>query len=191
MVNVSFAKEEQEDFKTIVENTISSQDLSYKVEDYSLSNKETKKINVILAENGYLDKLNDYGYKKVDHAYLNTVKVESNNFDKAYIIPIYYENNNTSLFTQIVYLPEYNSVLSLASVEYNKNSNNLEEFFSYTELSYFRELRYSLPKFVCDMGGAVACTTFCTGVGTAFPVFGVACSLICGPAFGYLCDGVE
>lgn len=189
-IRPSLASEESKTFDEIVESTLKDNNLDYKSEKYDLSNDDWEIINKELSYNGYLNKIDKNNYKEVNNTKLVPVKVESKEYDKAIILPIYYENNNSKLFTQVVYIPDQKIVLSVASAELDEN-DELNEFFAYNNISYFREIRYSLPKFVCDMGGAVACATFCGGVGAAFPVFGVACSIICGPAFGYACDGVE
>lgn len=187
-ISPSYANEENKSFDRVVESTLVDNDLPYRSEKYDISKNDWEEINKELNYNGYLNKIDKYNYKEVNHSKLVPVKVESNDYDKAIIIPVYYENNSSKLFTQIVYIPDQKIIISVASAQLNEN-NDLNEFFAYNNLQFFREIRYSLPKFVCDMGGAVACATFCGGIGTAFPVFGVACSVICGPAFGYACDG--
>lgn len=187
-ISPSYANEENKSFDRVVESTLVDNDLPYRSEKYDISENDWEEINKELNYNGYLNKIDKYNYKEVNHSKLVPVKVESNDYDKAIIIPVYYENNSSKLFTQIVYIPDQKIIISVASAQLNEN-NDLNEFFAYNNLQFFREIRYSLPKFVCDMGGAVACATFCGGIGTAFPVFGVACSVICGPAFGYACDG--
>ena len=77
------------------------------------------------------------------------------------------------------------------STKISKKTNDTVEYFSYSEVKSLRELRYSLPKFICDLGGAVACGTYCGGIGLAFPAAGFICTIICGPAFGYACENAE
>lgn len=176
------------DFKEVVNNQSKELNLNYEVEDYKLNENDISSLDAVLDHNGYYSHIENDGFNEIKNSKLSPVLVKTKNKEKGIIIPLTYENEEYYLYTQIVYSPEFNCILSMNSTKIHKETGDNSEYFSYSDAKYLRELRYSLPKFICDMGGALACATYCGGIGLAFPVAGFTCSVICGPAFGYACD---
>ncbi|MDY2919209.1 MAG: putative immunity/bacteriocin fusion bifunctional protein [Anaerococcus sp.] len=163
-------------------------DLNYEISPYEIDNEELNSIEKTLDYSGYTQKVKSDKFSIIENNSLKPALVKSKEGDNGILIPISYENDNYYMYTQIAYSKDFKAILSLHSTIINKNTLHSEDYFSYSDAKYLKELRYSLPKFVCDMGGALACTTYCGGIGLAFPVAGFTCSMICGSAFGYICD---
>lgn len=173
-------------FTNIVNQNISDSD-NLKAKNYYLSNDELNLLREGLIELGYLDKINEEGYKKINNNKLNPVEISSPYGEKALLIPNHYENDTHVLYTQLLYYKNLNIIVNIKSVSINKNTHEQKEFYSFSNTKDVLSLRDS-SSFVCKVGGKVACGTFCGGIGLTTKIGGFSCFAICDPAFDEICN---